>query len=535
MGKIVILLYAVILVVMGILPLALLNTLKPADRGFTWLEGWSEDYIGYVSYVKEGMYGRNTFVIRSLPKEGQKPTTVHLVYIALGKLGRLFHLSSPAAYHIGRIVISVALIYMVYRMLLFLLGPTQSSRAVIATMYATIATSPSLYVFLQGHWEYRTLGWFDFSSPLHLRMFSRPHYDLGGILFLVISFLLLSPYLSLPVKTVLIVGLSIMLGTVHPSLALILCMTTVLMSIILVIVKSYTRLRLFITTSLALGLGLALSYWSIHRYPLTAILAIEPFLAASPISFRRFWEDFVAFGPILWFGYPGLILSFVRTNRHRFQTTFLLLWSTVQFALFFYFYVFLVTQRVRYIQSVYYVPLAYGTVEVFSYISSRLHRSFVPAALGILMLLSIPTYVNNFIQSLAPTRTDPQNFDTFIFPSRAMISAYQFLETHTPLESTVLAGFEAANNILLYSHNYVIGNNQGWPKPEREVMERDRDDFFFNRMDEARIRTLLSGYKIDYVYLGFQERRSDVLISYPNLFLPIFTNKDVTIYKVQKN
>src|SRR4030067_3524016 len=59
---------------------------KPEGRGYTWHEGFTDDYIGYVSYVKEGMYGAITFSVRSPPKP-QPATTHQLLYIVTGKIG----------------------------------------------------------------------------------------------------------------------------------------------------------------------------------------------------------------------------------------------------------------------------------------------------------------------------------------------------------------------------------------------------------------------------------------------------------------
>jgi hypothetical protein len=109
-----------------------------------------------------------------------------------------------------------------------------------------------------------------------------------------------------------------------------------------------------------------------------------------------------------------------------------------------------------------------------------------------------------------------------------MLKGYAFLDKNTPVENVVLASTDAANHILVYSHNYVLGNKQGWPAGEGATMIAEKDAFL-RGMPESQAREYVAKHHISYVYGGYQEQGD--YIHYPFLS-PVFKNSEVTIYKV---
>ncbi len=71
--------------------------------------------------------------------------------------------------------------------------------------------------------------------------------------------------------------------------------------------------------------------------------------------------------------------------------------------------------------------------------------------------------------------------------------------------------FEASNNILLYSHNYVIGNRQGWTSDAGEEMVKKRDEFLSGGQTADQQRQYLISNHIEYIYYGYQERQYEAL------------------------
>lgn len=504
---------------------------KPRARAYTWTEGHSDDYIGYVSYIKEGMYGRNTVAIRSLPKEGQRATPVHFFYIGIGKIAGLLHVSAPLAYHFARVLLSIVYMVTIYKIFSGLFQSTW--KATLLLLFAAVGTYVSFYRWNGSAFHYVLWNYHDFSSNLVLRLMSRPHYEFGAILFLIISMTLyLSEKRSLFTGLALVL-LSILLATVHPSFAFIL-----LASIFIMIVFdmfSHTMIKKNLPTALwsvvGLCIGLIVSNWSIRQYPFFSILAFEEYVYSTRVTIVPLLRDAISFGPMLWLGIPGIVLAFIQAQTHKRWKRFLLVWIVVQLSMYFFLYPILRAEKMRFIQSLYFIPLAYGAGYLLLYLEKKFRVRVFGIGMLLLIAVSISTYIHDF-WSYLHISTDYTSFSTFLFPTRAMMDAYVFLDTHTPKESVVLAGFEASNTILLYSHNFVIGNSQGWTKGRGEAMVLQRDAFFSGGMTKDQKRAYLAENHIGYIYYGYQERQFQALARDSDLYTRIYQNSEVEIYKV---
>ncbi len=77
----------------GMIPTVVPWMATPADRVFNGIHGYSSDYIQYVSYIKEGMYGRYSMLFRSFPFP-QPATPIHFLYIAIGIIANIVSIRS---------------------------------------------------------------------------------------------------------------------------------------------------------------------------------------------------------------------------------------------------------------------------------------------------------------------------------------------------------------------------------------------------------------------------------------------------------
>jgi hypothetical protein len=240
--------------------------------------------------------------------------------------------------------------------------------------------------------------------------------------------------------------------------------------------------------------------------------------------------DLVAFGPCFWLGCIGLITMNIKSRLRDEKQVYFTVWLVVQMIFFFWAYRFFRSERVRYIQSLYFIPMGYGTVLLLGETASAFGKRFIEAA-GVILLsaLMIPTLINGTVRSIYEN-TDYLAYQYFIFPTRNMMDAYRFLDGNTPKESTVIASYEAANNIIMYSHSYVIGNKQGWPYEAGMTMEREKDEFFGGKWDRETVKQYLITHKIRYVYQGYQE--ADGFLKDP-FYEGIYRNPEVIIYEVK--
>jgi hypothetical protein len=499
---------------------------KPADRLYNGLEGYVDDYVGYVSYVQEGMDGLNTFRIRSLPPP-QPATTGQLIYVWAGKVGKIFGWDAPLTYHALRVIGGFFLFFAMYDLFVFLFGSRKMG--LLASILAGFSGTVGWYIRQNGTFIYQTFATFGFIDNVALRFASRPHYLWGAALFLVITKLCLEKIQS-TVKIVAIFILSLILATMHPSFAMLLGAIVGVMTLLELVRKKSLKVIYSGYTISALGivLGIGLSYLTTHQYPYTWILAFEEYVRYERLIWDTIKGDLISFGPLLWLGFPGLVLSVIFAKNKRERPIYMLVWLLVQLGFFFFFYKFFRTERVRYIQSLYFIPTAYGTLEFLKFIAKYTRKWIIVCVSGILVTIMISTFINGYKTSLTEV-TNYSYYSLFAFPTPGMIEAYKWLDKNTPPDSMVIAVWEAANNIIMYSHNYVIGNPEGWPGDKRDVMMQQKDEFFTGSWNETITRKYLKMFNIKYVYKGYQE--TDGFLKYP-LYKPVFSNTDVTIYQV---
>jgi hypothetical protein len=523
-------LLAFAIVGLGMVGTAVPSMVKPADRVFAGLHGYSDDYIGYVSYIKEGMYGRWAMAIRSLPPP-QTITPVHLVYVAIGKVAALVGMDAPGAYAASRIFLGAAFILVSYALFGVLLKNRKD--ALTATFLAFVVSSVGWYQQAGSGWQYVALSAFGFTDNVTGRATSRPHYLSGAILFVcLVIFLIRPPVRRFRVGALIAAIAAFFLGIIHPSFAVLLFATVVLSTL----VECWVARRISesvkggVMVIAGLVIGLLLSYWSIQQYPFTAVLSFESYVIQEQFSWSRLIGDYIAFGPLLWVGLPGLVIGLF-TVRGKKPQVFMLFWILMQLLLFFVLYPLFRAERFRFIQSLYFLPTAYGTVYLLRAAQERLKKPIVIVGTLLLILVTSSSYIEGMKQSVF-SWTEYKDFSIMPFPPLTQMEAYAFLDKKTPRESTVLASWEAANHILIYSHNYVVGNTQGWNKNDGDAMVAAKNRFLTGSMPAADASAYLKAANISYIYYGYQERSLGNITQYPFL-AKVFENKEVAIYEVR--
>lgn len=523
-----IILFSVILMFLSLYQTVYPYFIMPEGRNYTFLEGFSEDYTQYVSFIKEGMYGRNFLAIRSVPFKQQNPTVIHILYILLGKAGGITGLEAPLIYHLSRVIIGILFVFAVYRFFRYAFGGDKS-KAFFTTIFSFLGGSLSWYSVSNGELIFQTLRQpVNFATNLTFRVSSRPHYEMGAIIFLLIVMVLFFLKIKNPIKQLLIVFLSFMLGIIHTPFTIIILLSQTTISVLGVILKRISKEKILLCTLSIIGLclGIFLSYLGTKQPYLSEVYADR-----GAFSLQQIKNILIFFGPLLWFGFPGLILGIFFRNRNILFSLFMLFWIIIQILFLLYFYRLIHSDPYRFIQSLYFVPLALGVANIFELVEKK-RKSFFYLGMAIFISLSIPQYIYDFQRSLVYTKENWSNYSPFIFPSDNLMKAYKYLDKNTPKESTVLAGYEASRNILLYSHNFVLGNRQNWSQTEGDNMERERDRFLYGLMNRQQMIDYLKKYDVSYIYGGYQEKISKVLDENSDLFTSVYNNPEVTIYKV---
>lgn len=521
--RIAIFILVLLIVGLGMLPTIVGWMATPPDRGFIGTHGYSSDYIQYVSYIKEGMYGRYTMLFRSFPFP-QPKTPIHFLYIAIGAVAKVVFISSaPVAYHLSRIILGALFVFICFRF--FLLRFPKLTEAFFVTLLAFVS-SPFYTISSStgGKWALTPIQFFNFFIGADGRASDRPHYTFGAIGFLLLILLLYRTEhqkRSSRVFLVLLVIVSFTMTMAHASSGIIaLCVYVAWLTV------DRGKILQKLTIIFGVAGALALSYWSIRQYRLVPEIWLDFYAYAGSLTPVSLYQDFLSFGPTLLLAFIGLLL---RLKKRHPLDMFVFVWLVVQMGLFMYGYRWFHADRVRFLQSLYFIPFAYGTAMLIKTVSMRLRKPLFLILTGIVILYSIPPYVSNLVNTMFLS-TNYREFSVFEFPTRKQWEAYEYLDRKTRVESIVLAGYEAANHILIASHNQVIGNNQGWGVVSGQEMYMKRDYFLSGTMKEHEARKYLSDNHIEYVYYGYQEKSFGDVKGY-SFLTPVFSNPEVTIYR----
>ena len=503
------------------------------DRVFAGFHGYSADYVGYVSYIKEGMYGHLAMNFRSYPPT-QPATPIHWEYILAGVLFAPFNIEAPIIYHLLRAIFGslfIALAYSVFQKVF-----AKRHLALIATIAAFTISCVGWFSFSSGTVQIKIFNYFPFFISTPQRATDRPHYLLGSILFLCAFQILLKRTLN--IRSIALLGLLAFLTImVHVSSGVVLA----LLSGVLIVIsflpnnsKEHASTdRIYGFTILASSLiASGISYYYIQQYSAVSDIFLDKFTYSAGINIQSIWRQIISFGPLLWLGLIGLIVQALQKNPKTFHSNILMLsWGVIHLLLFFFLYPIFRVDQVRFVQSLYYIPLAYGTIWLIAHLALRFNTYLFHLGIFLLLAFAFPTYLAQLDHDLHDM-TNYKTFAPFGFPTKNQYAAYKFLDTHTPIESTVLSEYEAANMILLYSHNRVLGNDQGWTASGGSHMKEEVFRFLTGSLSHNEALLYLQNNHVMYIYEGFREKAFGNIAHY-SFLEEVYKNTEVTIYRVK--
>lgn len=510
----------VVLIIVVLITAGMLGTIipcvgKPKDRICAGFHGYSPDYVQYVSYIKEGIYGRYHMLFRSFPPD-QPTSPIHFEYILPGILAAPLGLQAPVVYHLLRITLGAAFVWLVYRFYRYAFH--SHAIAILSTFLAFISAS-------FGWWD-RIYSYFPFFMSTPQRVADRPHYLMGSVLFLVLLERLWRGRPQPATYLFLLIG-SAALIMVHLSSGFILAG-------IAVIFLFEKRLRVPALAVLAgAGAGAAITYAYVQIYGRVSDIFLDKFIYSTPLTVEVIMRELISFGPTLVIGLPGLIIGLILVRDTTWNRRVLMAgWAFLHLVPFFVLYKYVHVDRIRFIQSLYFIPLTYGTIWTLLALSKRFHKHIFTLGVAFLLFISLPTYLTHLYQDVFAT-TDYTHFSFFAFPTKNQYAAYMFLDRNTPKESTVMASYEAANLLLMYSHNKTLGNDQGWTPEGGLAMKKAVAEWFAGGLDPIAAQSYLTNNNISYIYYGYQERIGPDIGMYP--FLEnAYQNPEVSIYRVKR-
>lgn len=509
-----------------------------ADRQFELVHNFPTDYNFYLSRIREGLEGRNT-VTEKYTSEPHAGSLIHEMYLLMGRAGRFARVPYHRAgdvYHMARIVLAVALLWMIAAFCMKSFAGTGRAWAyttgLTAFVLAVTASSWPKLVDVGGVWRFGGyMAWWSVMDSLQ-RITFIPHLLAGQalIVFLILSVTSVSVITNTALTMML--GLAaLVLGMIFPP-GLLFVYGVMAVHFLL---SGKNRRRLFVPY-LIIGMVSAASL-----FYLILMTGIYPWKRLAEVDIIRplpfdYAEYFRAMGPVLPLGLIGLILALMSFETIMFPAvSWVIAWAT-----FLGIFAFVPQQSpLRFSEMIPHVPLgvlsAYVLFRLYRIRHLRILAIAVPCMListGVFHMYSSYLWQRDFVDhKIRATLPLVPTGSYVMYPLKDFISAMQFIGEQTRGTGVVLSETTAGNYIPVISGNTVYAGHDN--TVAFEAKKENVRAFFSGKMNAEEAKSWIQRMGAHYVFFGPQEREdgglNDLSFVYPFL-RQVYKNTRVTVY-----
>ena len=451
----------------------------PADTIYPFVHNFVEDYYQYLDIVRQGYDGWWGATSR-LTTEALPRFPVSLFLLSLGHAGRIFHLSVPVMYTLGRAGGAVALLALTYQLIRIVF-----SQSALRRLGAFCIVIVSTY-----GWGWGTLG--PVSAPLPhawteldpiFRWSFIPHH-LASKVFMLAAFLLLIRPPSIFHSSFLIL-FTILMGLANPVVYVTFIPVVFLYAIVMLNKPLAYRIACLTAVMVA---GLMLYY---HRYlqlnifPWTSYRLWEQTIRYSVSP----WEYAVSFGPTL----PLFLLSLPALWHMGMAGRLLTAWAASSWLMMYIVGPFLPVTIERYLGGYQFIPVGIvAAVWLFRLNAPRFVRLGITAALLGYFAVGIAASLREHMGYVAANRDNPQ-----VYIPNGLMTALGYLEKNGSPEDVVLAPYDISTMIPGLTGKRVVAGHTMFTKDV--AVKRAAINEFFQTSDVDTARRMLNGYRISYV------------------------------------
>ena len=522
----------------------------PTDRIFGGVNRFSADYYIYVSFVETGLRGDLREYHLTTTKQ-QEPIWIHGVYTLSGFLGRLIGLDAISTYHLDRLFFGGVFIGVLY--MLFYTALRRIFWSTVAMVFVFWIPGWTKTWDIWGPWNMRYLSWVQEMNIVG-RATSPPHYLASFSLFIVaIWYYIKGSNKNILKKSFVMIGLAWGITFTNPVNLMTLLGTLGLYEGIKLL-RSRKELRLlkwgneiFIVFLTIVG-SLPIAWYYQQKLSIfpwgPRSNAFEFYIPGAPVDL---WELVLALGPVLILAVVGigtLVLNAlnkypnIKISKYSNDWDMIFLsWIVVQGGLF-------LTSGprgvdpLRFLQGLYYIPLAYFAVKGIQAIAEFLSHLRIlgnlgylkrekSIAIGIIVLclaVTLPTTILSYREHLF-MNTDYKTFETMVYPTKYQYEAYKWMEKNTPFASGVLAFYEVTEVLPAFSGNTT----------ERDLGHGDKLPFFQHLLTDEEASAFVKKHNFNYVWNGYQARSAGFNPDEKSTsFLKkIYENPEVSVWEVK--
>jgi len=517
----------------------ILNVFLPVTPGRVnplW-DNWPYDFNYYRSIITEGKHERLT-VVDKYTTEEQKGVFLRVGYLLVGHVSHVIHIDETTAYHVVRIILGIAFIYLIFRFLSIGLSSTTLCLMYFCALF--IGSIPEYVCGETCRWIPSLWGMTQFDAIRRLTFI--PHYQWGNIAFLIsiMSFFVHSRF-----RNVLIALCGILLGLAgldDPPSLILLYPVLFLTFVSLLWKKAVTRRFLsyaFLIMSFSLPFLVYIIFAS-NSFPWNLTRDIKIWLNTDVFGLTA------AIGPVFCVG--SIVGVYILLIKKKIPLFFQICASWIWVVLFLTFvgYKTGLFSQTRFLHSPIFIP----AVVLAGYALDIFFRRYIPLVskwkriviYGILVSIFIPSlftfcflyydqidYVIYFSKHTLSTIPYPNTID---YPPKSWMDGFTWLRKNTNPDDVVLSDYTAGNFIPTYGGNTVYYGHS--VETFDSIRKKDEIIQFFSSDDSSFQEQFLSDNHIKYVFFGPQEKAlRQTQLSLPSAIL-VFENDLVSIFKVVK-
>lgn len=511
--------------------------LRP-DRQFELVHNFPTDYNFYLSRIREGLEGRWT-VLEKYTSEPHSGSFIHELYLLMGQVGRFVRVPAHRAgdiYHMARIVLAVALLWMIVAFSQKSFEHTRSryvfGASLLGFLFAVTASSWPKLVEVAGVWRFGGyMAWWSVMDSLQ-RITFIPHLLAGQafMIFLIIS-LTARPVMKPGMRTLLLGGFAFVLGMIFPPGLL---FVYVVMGIHALM--SGTRFRAYV---MPYGIVVMLSAASLVY--LMLMTGIYPWKRLAEVDIIRplpfdYAEYVRALGPMLPLGIIGTIMVLVGRESALFPAV---SWIFAWIALLGIFAFVPQQSPLRFSEMIPHVPL--GVLSAYVMLKLYAARPFRPLAVLVTLLLvttglfhmySSYLWQRDFVDHKIRATLPLVPTGSFVmYPLKDFIAAMGFIRDQTHGQGVILSETTAGNYIPALTGNFVYAGHDN--TVAFEMKKEKVKAFFSGSMHPDEAKKWIQSMPAQYIFFGPQEREDgglrDLRVAYPYV-TEVYKNNQVTIY-----